>query len=218
MFIMPVEVGAYSVKDLDNTGELAALFTFENDGYLVRYTSGLSLWQKDPTHALSYYNGSWGSGGVANNPVKTNTGVQESVVNSSNKAWNYYKNSADHWYTAGGSVLHVYTENGPEPLILENNVTYKLSFDYMVNSTHRLDEFANGNTVGKIGEEAEDLATVGYGYKTGSSSGIHPFNTPVSTVGQFVKYSEKKIEYFKSIINDKSFTNKRNSKIKVCWS
>lgn len=194
MLVMPINVNAYSVKDLDNTGELAALFTFEDDGYKVRFSSSLSVWQKDPTHALSYYNGSWGSGNITSNPVQTNTGAAESIINNSDKAWNYYKGSADHWYTGGGSVLHVYTENGPEPIILENNVTYKISFDYMVYSTRRLDEFVNGNTVGKIGADAEEVATVGYGYKTGSSTGLHPFNTPSTTVGTFVKYSEKNNE------------------------
>lgn len=189
MLVIPAQ--AASVEDLDNTGELAALFDFEDDGYKVRFSDGLSVWQKDAKHALSYYNGSWGSGGIANNPVTVATGVGDSVVNSSAKAWNYNKNSADHWATAGGSVLHIYTQDGPEPLILENNVTYKLSFDYMVSSTHRTDEFVNGSTVGKIGETAEDIASVGYGYKTDSSDGLHPFNTPVKTIEQFITYSEK---------------------------
>jgi uncharacterized repeat protein (TIGR02543 family) len=46
----------------------------------------------------------------------------------------------------------------------------------------------------KIGADAEEVATVGYGYKTGSSTGLHPFNTPSTTVGTFVKYSEKNNE------------------------
>lgn len=188
-FAFPVEAG--TIVELDNTGETAVLFTFEDDGLKTRFSGNESLWQKDATHALSYYNGSWSSGSINANPVTTKGNDANSIVNSSDKAWNYYKGSVDTWGTAGGNVLHVYTENGPEPVILQNGVTYKLSFDYMLSSGHFYGEFIYNNEVKLFSDETSSYASVGYGYKTTSNSGYHPLATPQTTLGKFIDYTKK---------------------------
>ncbi len=188
MLAVPVQAG--TIAELDNTGETAVLFTFEDDGLRTRFSADLSIWQKDATHALSYYNGSWSSGSILANPLTEKGSDANSVVNNSSKAWNYYKGSVDTWSTAGGNTLHVYTENGPEPVILQNGVTYKLSFDYMASSGHFSGEFVYNGEARTFSDTSESFASVGYGYKLTSSSGYHPFSTPQKTLGKFISYKK----------------------------
>ena len=188
-FVFSVEAG--TIAELDNTGETAVLFTFEDDGLKTKFSSSESIWQKDATHALSYYNGSWSSGSINANPVTTKGNDANSIVNNSEKAWNYYKRSVNTWRTAGGNALHVYTENGPEPVILQNGVTYKLSFDYMVSSGHLSGEFTYNNVVKQFSDDASSWASVGYGYKTTSESGLHSFASPQKQLDIFIDYRKK---------------------------
>ncbi len=188
MLVVPVSAG--TIAELDNTGETAVLFTFEDDGLKTRFSGSLSTWQKDANHALSYYNGSWSSGSISDNPIKEKGSDANSVVNSSAKAWNYHKGSIDTWSTAGGNALHVYTENGPEPVILQNGVTYKLSFDYMVSSGHLSGDFVYNGEVRTFSDDNESWASVGYGYKLTTSSGLHPFATPQTTLEKFISYKK----------------------------
>ena len=180
------------------TKTISAFFDFEDKEYMhVTTQSGTSKkceWQVDPTYKIEYHIAGWGFGSITDNPVTEPTGVAGSVVNASPKVMQARKTSYNTWSTSGGLVVNRKTEKGTEPLILEDNTTYTVEFDYIVNSTHIYGDWIDpndGTKSGTIKETATSLMSFGYGYRTTNTvgTGASPVNTPKTTVDTIAKYT-----------------------------
>ncbi len=180
----------------------AAIFDFEDKDYMYLTSQSFGYkkceWQVDPLNKIEYYVSGWGFTYNADNPVKSSTGVNGSVVNPSEKGMRAQKTSYNRWGTSGGNVINRKTEKGIEPVVLEDNTTYTIEFDYLVYSTHIYGDYINpsdGTQTGTISTSAASIITFGYGYKVsnqfnanGESTGVAPVNQPQKNEDVVVTY------------------------------
>ncbi len=156
-------------------------------------------WQVDPLNKIEYFISGWGFTSIGDNPVKENTGVSGSTVNASNKAMQAKKTAYNDWSTSGGNVVNRKTEKGVEALVLEENTTYTVEFDYIVNSTFKAGDWidpADGTRNGTLLDTNTSLMSFGYGYKTtDTSNGSAPVNVPKKTVATIASYQPSRDAY-----------------------
>ncbi|MBE6739989.1 MAG: hypothetical protein E7565_06710 [Ruminococcaceae bacterium] len=177
----------------------SAFFDYENKEYMYvtsqSHSSKKCEWQVDPVNRIDYYISGWGFGGIADNPVRNDTGVSGSITNPSAKALQARKTAYNGWTTSGGLVINRKTENGIEPVVLEDNTTYTVEFDYIVNSNHIYGDWIDpndGTKSGTISTSATSSMTFGYGYRISTSTGLAPVNTPKTTVATIASYKAER--------------------------
>ncbi len=174
----------------------SAFFDFEDKDYMHLASQSAETkkceWQVDPLNKIEYHISGWGFVNTADNPVKVNTGVSGSTVNPSNKAMNAKKTAYNNWSTSGGNIVNRKTEKGVEPIILDDNTTYTVEFDYIVNSTHIYGDWidpTDGTKSGNISKSTTSSMTFGYGYRiSDTSGGLAPVNDPKTTVATIASY------------------------------
>ncbi len=177
------------------TATNSAFFNFEDKDYMHATSqspdSKKCEWQVDAVNKIEYFIAGWGFASIKDNPVKESTGVSGSVTNPSTMALEARKTAYNGWGTSGGLVINRKTEKGVEPLILEDNTTYTVEFDYLVNGTHIYGDWVDptdGTKSGTISTSATSLMSFGYGYRITNTSGLAPVNTPKTTVANIAKY------------------------------
>lgn len=188
----PLCASAITIEEADTDDTLSAFFDFETaEGMKVTsqsHTSKKYEWQIDGLTKLEYYIAGWGFTNRALNPVTEATSASGSIVNNSQYAMRAYKTTYNHWSTAGGIVVNRVTEKGTEPLVLEDNTTYTVEFDYMVKSVHLYGDIIDPNDATNgftIADTVENIMSFGYGYKVYYNKGLAPVNQPVNTVATF---------------------------------
>lgn len=173
----------------------SAFFDYENKEYMhvtsQSHSSKKSEWQVDAANKIEYYIAGWGFEGITDNPVTENTGVSGSITNPSPKVMQGKKTAYNGWSTSGGIVINRKTEKGIEPVVLEENTTYTVEFDYLVYSTHIYGDYIDpndGTNAGNIKETSTSSMSFGYGYRISTSTGLAPVNTPKTTVATIASY------------------------------
>lgn len=210
VFSVPFSASAITIEDMDADDTVSAFFDFEDKDFMLvgsqSQESKKVVWQIDAVTSLEYHYSGWGFSYIGDNPVTGDTGVAGSVVNSSAKVLQAKKSSYNSWGTGGGIVINRKTEKGIEPLILEDNTTYTVEFDYIVVSTHKSGVYIDpndGTNSGTISESAMSSMSFGYGYKTTNSNQMAPVQAPAKTVATFAKYSGQTVsEYGKYMTDD----------------
>ena len=173
----------------------SAFFNYEDKDfmYLASQSSGSSKceWQVDPLNKIEYHVSGWGFSSTCDNPQKEKTGASGSTVNASNKAMQARKTAYNDWGTSGGNVVNRKTEKGVEALVLEENTTYTVEFDYIVNSTFKAGDWIDpidGTRSGNLPETNTSLMSFGYGYKITVHPQLAPVNAPNETVATIASY------------------------------
>ncbi|MEE0945886.1 MAG: dockerin type I domain-containing protein [Acutalibacteraceae bacterium] len=205
---IPFSASAITVEEADTDNTVSAYFDFETaDNMKVigqSHSSAKFKWEIDALTTLEYYGSGWGFDGRFKNPVKEATGATGSIVNSSEYAMRGYKTTYNHWYTAGGNVINRVTSKGTEPLVLEDNTTYTVEFDFLVMSAHLYGDIVSptdATNAFSISADVENIMSFGYGCAvTPDGRGLAPINTPKTTVATFasVKPSRDGDGYFTS--------------------
>ena len=177
----------------------SAFFNYEDKEYMYvtsqSHSSKMCEWQVDPVNKIDYYIAGWGFGSIVDNPVRDNTGVSGSITNPSAKALQAKKTAYNGWTTSGGLVINRKTEKGIEPVVLEDNTTYTVEFDYIVNSNHIYGDWidpSDGTKSGTISKSATSSMSFGYGYRISTSTGLAPVNTPKTTVATIASYKAER--------------------------
>lgn len=185
-------VDNFSVGKTDTN---SAFFDYEDKEYMYVTSQGQTaekcVWNVDPLNIIEYHIAGWGFSTIADNPVTEPTGVTGSTVNTSNKVMQARKTTYNTWSTSGGIVMNRKTEKGIEAIVLEDNTTYTVEFDYLVNGTHIYGNYIDPNdatNAGTISENTESYISFGYGYKTTTSTGLAPVNRPNTTVAKIASY------------------------------
>lgn len=200
LMTVPVCVGAVTNNqtDVDNYG---AVFDFEDKDYMYvtsqSQSSSKCEWQVDALNKIEYYVAGWGFSKIVDNPVTNDTGVEQSVVNSSAKVMSAYKTKYNTYSTSGGIVMNRKTDKGIEAIVLEDNTTYTVEFDYNVNQTHIYGDYVNpsdSSQTGTIKDNTNSYISFGYGYRTKESSNLAPVNEPITTVAKIASYTPNKNE------------------------
>ncbi len=192
VFSVPMCASAITIEEADTDDTLSAFFDFETKENMrvtsQSHSSEKCEWQIDAITKLEYHISGWGFTIRATNPVTEATSASGSVVNASEYALRAYKSTYNHWSTSGGIVVNRITDKGTEPLVLEDNTTYTVEFDYMVKSVHLYGEITDPNDSTNsfsISNSTENIMSFGYGYKVYYSTGLAPINQPVNTVATF---------------------------------
>lgn len=203
VFSVPLSASAITIEEMDADDTVSAFFDFEDKDFMLvgsqSQESKKVVWQIDAVTSLEYHYSGWGFSSIGDNPVTGDTGVAGSVVNSSAKVLQAKKPNYNGWATGGGIVINRKTEKGIEPLILENNTTYTVEFDYIVVSTHKSGAYTDPNDAtnsGTISESATSSMSFGYGYKTTNSAQMAPVQGPAKTVATFAEYSAKTVSEY----------------------
>lgn len=199
---VPLSVSAITIEELQSEAasnyEVTA-FDFEEEGKIKVGSQSLSdskvTYRVDADNTLSYYYSGWGFTHIADNPIKTATGAQNSIVNSSNKVLGAKKTAYNRYGTGGGFVINTQNALGTKPYILENNTTYTVEFDYLINSNFLYGEVTKpDDTTVTISPDNEQVLSIGYGYKENTDknlSAVAGFNTSIAKVASYKPTRDK---------------------------
>ncbi len=203
---VPLCVSAITIEELQSEAALnydVTTFDFEEEGVIKVGSQSLRddkvTYRVDAENTLSYYYSGWGFTHIADNPIKTATSAENSIVNNSNKVLGAIKTGYDGAYntygTGGGFVINTQNALGTKPYILENNTTYTVEFDYLIKSTHLYGDVTkpDGTTITISPDEIEKLS-IGYGYKENTDanlSAVAGFNTSIATVASYTPTRDK---------------------------
>lgn len=186
LVVIPTNAGY--VYEHDKSNNFSFEINFEEGSHTMYYAywQGLITWKVNREYTYSYYPGGYGSPSIADNPLRGTGSDANGVSNTSVYTLNMKRAANQGWGESGGQVMNVSTANGYAPIILQDGVTYRLSFDYLVESTYVTEAFKDqdGNMYTNTGE---DNVTIGYGY-----------NTEGTRAGKHVKQIDKIFSYDKS--------------------
>ncbi len=187
LVVIPTNAGY--VYEHDKSNNFSFEIDFEEGSHTMYYAfwQGLITWKVNRDFSYSYYPGGYGHPGIADNPLKGQG--SEGVSNTSVYALKMERASNQGWAESGGQVMNVSTADGYSPIILQNGVTYRLSFDYFVESNYITTQFKDqdGNMKTNSGE---DKIIIGYGYNISGTS--NPIQAPLKTIDTIYSYNKSR--------------------------
>ncbi len=174
----------------------SAFYNFEDKEFMkvtsMSQDSQKVTWKVSDDTTVEYFCSGWSLSAIGANPVTGVTGHEGSVVNASANALFATKTAWNSYPTTGGTVINRITENGVEPLILEDKTTYTVEFDYLVYATHPYGTFDHPNDPAKspitISNTAEDMLSFGYGYQIETRGGYGATREAIKTVDKVASY------------------------------
>ncbi len=187
LVVIPTNAGY--VYEHDKSNNFSFEIDFEEGSHTMYYAhwQGLITWNVNRNFSYSYYPGGYGWPSIADNPLRGTGSDVNGVANNSVYTLNMKRTANQGWAESGGQVMNVSTAEGYAPIILQNGVTYRLSFDYLVESTYVTTSFKdeNGNTKTNSGE---DFIVIGYGYDIEGES--NPIKEPLTQIDKIFSYNK----------------------------
>lgn len=184
LVVIPTNAGY--VYEYDKSNNFSYEIDFEEGSHTMYYHfyQGLITWKVNRDYSYSYYPGGYGNPNVDNAPAVTGSDPN-SVTNNSVYTLHMERTANQGWAESGGQVMNVSTANGYAPIILQNGVKYRISFDYFVESTYETDSFKDQDGNSKT-NSGEDSIIIGYGY---TYEGVRA-SKPVTEIGKIFSYNK----------------------------
>lgn len=185
LVVIPTNAGY--VYEHDKSNNFSYEINFEEGSHTMYYAhwQGLITWKVNREYSYSYYPAGYGNPGIAANPLKGQG--DEGVSNTSVYALRIVRAANQSWAESGGYVMNVSTAEGYAPILLQDGVKYRISFDYYVASNYVREQFKTTDGA-MYTNSGEDKITIGYGYSVSGTT--NAVQTPLVQLDKIYSYNK----------------------------